>query len=397
MKRPAPHHFRVSLTQSVRTRLTLWYLAVMVFIVFAFGGSLYATQTFLNADATESRLQTQLYQDSQRFAQTYKQALLDRQVPTALHLNQSSREMVLLLHPDGSILDLRGPLTGSVIQPLRARAEQNAQMIDLTVPQNPSQGRGGWGKENGSGWWAEENDYRTLLTPVLNQNARVATLLVGLPRQSPYIPFLAIWLFHGTLALLIAAIGGYWLAGKALRPVKMITRMANEINATDLRRRLHLQRRDEFGELAATFDHMLARLEAAFKRQAQFTADASHELRTPLTIIDLEINRALTQTSSINPLSTQPEAYRQVLEQIQAETEQMTTMVSSLLLLARDDTGQMTLDLQEVDLSDLALASVERLLPLARQSQITLATGDLPEVLVYGDPQYLRGASAISV
>src|SRR5260370_16570641 len=86
---------------------------------------------------------------------------------------------------------------------------------------------------------------------------------------------------------------------------------AYEINATDLRRRLHLQRKDEFGELAATFDHMLARLEAAFKRQAQFTADASHELRTPLTIIDLEINRALTQTSSINPLSTQLQPHLQ--------------------------------------------------------------------------------------
>src|SRR5258707_10830456 len=208
MKRPAPHHYRVSLTQSVRTRLTLWYLAVMVFIVFVFGGSLYATQTFLNADAAESRLETQLYQDSQRFAQTYKQALLDRQVPTALHLNQSSQEMVLLLRPDGSILDLRGPLAGIVIEPLRATAEQKAQMLDLTVPQNHSQG---------SGWWANDNDYRVLLTPVLNQNARVATLLVGLPRQY-LIPFHAIWLFWGIVALLIAAIGGYWLAGKTLRP-----------------------------------------------------------------------------------------------------------------------------------------------------------------------------------
>src|SRR4051794_6316124 len=145
MKRPAQHHFRVSLAQSVRTRLTLWYLAVMAFIVFAFGGSLYATQTFLNADAAESRLETQLYQDSQRFAQTYEQAMLKRQAPTALHLNQSSQEMVLLLHPDGSILDTRGPLTGSVIQPLRARAEQNSEMIDLTVQENHSHG---WG------WWA---------------------------------------------------------------------------------------------------------------------------------------------------------------------------------------------------------------------------------------------------
>src|SRR3989440_3462756 len=360
MKRPAQHHFHVSLTSSVRTRLTLWYLAMVAFIMCLFGGSLYVTQTFLNSDAAESRLETQLYQDSQQFAQIYRQALPGRQALTALRLNQPSQEMVLLLRPDGSVLDARGPLTSSEIQQLRVRAEQNSEMIDLTTSHNHSHG-----------WWARDTTYRVLITPVLNQNARVATLLVGLPRQSPFIPFLAIWLFHGTLALLVAAIGGYWLAGKALRPVKMITRTANEINATDLRRRLHLKRRDEFGELAATFDQMLARLEAAFKRQTQFTADASHELRTPLTIIDLEINRALTQLCT-------HEEYRQVLEVIQTENEQMTALVNSLLLLARADTGQIALHLQEVDLSDIALASVERLLPLAHQSQVTLATGELP-------------------
>jgi signal transduction histidine kinase len=369
MKQPAQHHFHVSLTSSVRARLTLWYLAVMAFIIVIFGGSLYATQTFLNTAVAESRLQTQLYQDSQQFAQIYRQALLDHRALTALRLTLSSQEMVMLLRPDGSVLDARGPLTSSLIQQLRDRAQQNEETIDLTVPQNQQHH-----------WWGDTT-YRVLLTPVLSQNARIAILLVGL--QLPYpIPFLAIWLFWGTVALLVAAMGGYLLAGKVLRPVKMITLMAREIHATDLRRRLHLQRRDEFGELAATFDQMLARLEAAFKRQTQFTADASHELRTPLTIIDLEINRALTQLE-------RPEEYRQVLEQIQTETEQMTGMVNSLLLLARADTGQVTLDLQEVDLSDIALASVERLLPLARQNQITLATGSLPEVLVYGDPQYL--------
>src|SRR6266516_7857507 len=112
MKRAAPHHFRVSVTSSVRTRLTLWYLAVMAFIIVVFGGSLYATQTFLNVDVAESRLESQLYQDSQRFEDTYRQALLDHQVPTTLHLNQSSQELVLLLRPYGSVLDSRGPLTG---------------------------------------------------------------------------------------------------------------------------------------------------------------------------------------------------------------------------------------------------------------------------------------------
>src|SRR5881275_2985338 len=127
MKRPAQHHVRVSLAQSVRTRLTLWYLAVMAFIVFIFGGSLYATQTFLNADVAESTLETHLYQDSQSFADTYRQALLNREALTTLHLNQSSQEMVLLLHPDGSVLDVRGPLTSSLIQQLQASVKQNAE------------------------------------------------------------------------------------------------------------------------------------------------------------------------------------------------------------------------------------------------------------------------------
>jgi signal transduction histidine kinase len=369
----APRHSQVPFADSVRARLTLWYLALMGVIIFVFGGSLYgSSQILFNADAAESRLEAQLYQDSQQLASTYKQALLRRQRLSAQSPALSAQEIVLLLGPDDSVLDVRGPLTGNMIEQLQSRAEQTTGMFDLAVPQ-----------AHAPDWWQRNsrNDDRVLVTPVLNQNARVATLLVGLPRPTPT-PLLAIWLFWGIMALLAAAIGGYWLAGKALQPVKAITRMANEINATDLRRRLHLQRVDEFGALAATFDHMLARLEAAFKRQTQFTADASHELRTPLTIVQLEIHRALTQLE-------RPEDYRQALEQIQTENKRLIAMVNSLLLLARADTGQMTLELQVIDLSDLALETVERLLPLARQSRISLATGDLPEALVRGDARYL--------
>jgi signal transduction histidine kinase len=372
MMRIAPRHTQVPFTDSVRVRLTLWYLALMGVIIFVFGGSLYgSSQILFNADAAESRLEAELYQDSQQFASTYKQALLAQRSLSAQSPTLSSEEIVLLLGPDDSILDLHGPLTSSMIEQLQSRAGQTTAMFDLAVA------------HANSDWWRRNSvsDDRVLVTPVLNQNARVATLLVGLPRPTPS-PLLAIWLFWGILALLAAAIGGYWLAGKALQPVKTITRMVNEINATDLRRRLHLQRQDEFGALAATFDHMLARLEAAFKRQLQFTSDASHELRTPLTIIDLEIHRALKQRG-------QPEDYRQVLQQIQIENTQLMAMVNSLLLLARADTGQMMLESLVVDLSDLALETVERLLPLARQSQITLATGDLPEAPVRGDPRYL--------
>jgi heavy metal sensor kinase len=374
MKQRRSENASGSFISSVRARLTFWYLAVMAFIMILFGGSLYYT-TNLNSSLT-SQEETQLYQDARQLGASYRQAILSGRSPATQNETLSSDDFVLLLRPDGSVLDMRGTLPSSVVPQLQSRAQSGQALFDLTLPQSHN---GGWWHNGWHSWW--NNDYRVLITPVLNGNTRIAILAIGL--QKPFrAPLLIIWLFHGILGLLAAAIGGFWLAGKSLRPVKMITRMANEINASDLRRRLNLRRRDEFGELAATFDQMLGRLDAAFKRQARFTADASHELRTPLTIINLEINRALTQLSA-------PEEYRQVLELIQSENERMTAMVNSLLLLARADTGQIALHLEEVDLSDIAVDCIERLLPLARESGITLATGDLPELLVRGDKQYL--------
>ena len=364
------HPSHVSFFSSVRFRLTLWYFAMMLVVLISFGGSLYGAENYLASYAVDAQLETPLYQDAQRLTDAYKQSILHQQQPASAHVALSSGEIALLLRPDGTTLDTRGPLTSSAIRQLQARAESSQATLDMTLPLIGTHTR-----------QITNSDYRLVITPILNQNTRIAILIVGLSRENRT-HVLLLWLLHAIGVMLISLVGGYWLAGKALRPVQMITRLANEINATDLRRRLHLKRRDEFGALAATFDQMLARLEAAFKRQTQFTADASHELRTPLTIINLEINRALTQLET-------PEEYRQVLEQIQTENEQMTTIVNSLLLLARADTGQIILHREEVDLSDLALASVERLLPLARQSHVTLSTGDLPELLVSGDTQYL--------
>src|SRR5690242_15994920 len=142
MKHMAQHSFRIPLTSSVRTRLTLWYLAVMALIIVLFDGGLYASQTFLNSATSESKLETQLYQDSQRFEGAYNDALETGQQPATLHLNLSSQEMVLLLRPDGSVLDSRGPLTSSLIQQLQGKAGQDAQIINFAVPQN-----------HAHGWW----------------------------------------------------------------------------------------------------------------------------------------------------------------------------------------------------------------------------------------------------
>jgi signal transduction histidine kinase len=163
-----------------------------------------------------------------------------------------------------------------------------------------------------------------------------------------------------------------------MRPVQLITQTAATIGETDLSRRLHLRRDDELGELALTFDGMLDRLQAAFERERQFTADASHELRTPLAITNLEVSRALAEPRT-------PEEYGRVLAIIRSENAYMARLVDGLLTLARADAGWRASHREAVDVGDLALEVVERLAPLAQRAGVRLQTGELAEIVVCGD------------
>jgi signal transduction histidine kinase len=360
---------QIVILASVKVRLGLWYLGITLLVMFAFVGSFYGTEGTIMSNAEDAQVETTLYQHAQQAMASYQAAMAQGHPVAQQPISLAAGEIVVLLQPDGTMLDERGANAAQFTSQVRAHLSNSTPTFTLGQP------------SSGNAWHATNFGYRFVLLPIIAQNVRVADLAVGLPRANP-LQFWSFWIPHGLLIVLISTIIGYISASMAIRPVQKITQMANEITATDLRRRLRLKRRDEFGALAATFDQMLARLEAAFKRQSQFTADASHELRTPLTIMNLDIHRALTQAHSA-------EEYRQILAQIQDENERMTEIVTNLLLLARADTGQIALHLETVDLGDLALERVERLLPLAQHHQIALTTGALPELLVNGDRHYL--------
>jgi signal transduction histidine kinase len=200
------------------------------------------------------------------------------------------------------------------------------------------------------------------------------------------LPRLLVTLCSGAgLILLLAFGGGYWLADRAMKPVHFITRTARQISENDLSRRLRLNRDDELGELAGTFDQMLDRVQGAFERQRQFTADASHELRTPLSIIELEANRALE-----HPRARQE--YENALQIIQSENEWMGSLVNELLLLARLDSDRTALQAERLDLSEVAVDVVERLSSVAQAQQVSLSTGELGEATVQAGRLYLARA-----
>ena len=140
----------------------------------------------------------------------------------------------------------------------------------------------------------------------------------------------------------LAAVGGWALAGRALRPVDKVTATAATIAAgggaaASLATRLAVPAtRDEIARLAITFNAMLDRLETAFATQRRFVADASHELRTPLAAIRGNVDVMLRQTSSPHP-DQPPDDRTEALADMQRESARMARLLDDLLLLARAD------------------------------------------------------------
>lgn len=147
--------------------------------------------------------------------------------------------------------------------------------------------------------------------------------------------------------LALAALGGYWLSRRALAPVDQITNAARSIGAQDLSRRLAVPRAsDELQRLATTLNEMLARLDTAFQRITQFTADASHELRTPVSVMRTNAEIALRKPRS-------EAEYREALSHILDESEKISRLIGQLLLLARADSAGGVLPMTR---SDIAIA-----------------------------------------
>ena len=136
------------------------------------------------------------------------------------------------------------------------------------------------------------------------------------------------------LSLVIAAIGGWFLAGRSLSPVVAMADRARKIGVESLNARLPVANsRDELGRLAETFNELLARLETSVEQQRQFMADASHELRTPVTIARTAASVALQQ-----PTRTEAE-YRETLQIVEHETIRLSRIVDDLFTLTRADAG----------------------------------------------------------
>jgi heavy metal sensor kinase len=228
---------------------------------------------------------------------------------------------------------------------------------------------------------------RIRATPLRLNETSLDAVVVGQPVAALQQTLIEVGaLLAAVVAVLFVAVVAlsYALAGRALRPVRLMAATARDISEHDLHRRVELQLpADELGELAATFNDMLARLEAAFDSLQQFTADAAHELRAPLALLQAELEVSLRRART-------PHEYATSERVALAEVERLRRLVNRLLILARSDAGALEPSIQYVDVGDLLEETAERWRKIAGIQGVAIDVDLVDEGSLDGDPELLR-------
>jgi len=188
------------------------------------------------------------------------------------------------------------------------------------------------------------------------------------------------------IALFLVGLGGWIVAGRALRPLKTIAETAERITARGLDQRIpDSGDSPEASRVVQVLNQMMDRLEASFRQATRFSADASHELKTPLTVMQGELENALQAAA---PGSPEQQLFTNLLE----ETQRLSTITRSLLLLAQADAGQLKLTLEPMALNSELEGMVEDARVLAADSRLTFDVQLQPNLRVEADRALLHMA-----
>jgi two-component system OmpR family sensor kinase len=348
---------------TLRARLTLWYTVVLAVILVLFGSIVYISLSFNLTNQIESSLD----RTADDILLTLSDGIPEDLAITLRALDLTSNVSVQILQNDGEIAwqSVNTPLSGSAFDPDNLSMDENVFSsrdilgVDYRILSVPIVSTAG----------SEVLGYLQLGTSLTTVNLVAQMLLILL-------------LVGGLLAVIVAAIIGYIVAGAALSPLDQVTQTAIQItSADDLSRRIPLLGRqtDEVGKLIQAFNATMERLEGLFNTQKRFLADVSHELRTPLTAIrgnvDLIRQFGVADEESLDAIST--------------EVDRLTRLVRDLLLLAQAETGKLPLSRDAVELDTLMLEVFRQAKVLAGE-RVNVRIGNEDQARVEGDRDRLK-------
>ncbi|WP_370250190.1 ATP-binding protein [Nocardioides sp.] len=201
-------------------------------------------------------------------------------------------------------------------------------------------------------------EYRIVAVPTLRTEGRALVIAQSLRQQEALLRRIGlVCLLFGLVGAAGAGVAGWGVARNGLRPVRRLTASVEHIARTeDLRTPLPLEGDDEIARLASAFNQMLQALDISRERQRQLVADAGHELRTPLTSLRTNVDLLMQVDSSGRAID--PAARGELLDDIRAQIDELTTLIGDLTELARDE--PLTPVIAEVDLAMVIEDSVAR-------------------------------------
>jgi heavy metal sensor kinase len=363
-------------TRSIRFRLTVWHAGLLAVLLLLFGGSTwFGLAHYLNRSLGES-LARQARQIGENF-------LLDVGTSGESYVIEEINEhysperndhFVRVTRADGGALYVSGTPISKGFDPSQVSAAPlssfstgrdatreehlsgGGELLIYSLPFTASDGSR-YVIETGASYESVEDTLRGLLL----------TLAVGLP-----------------VMIAVAALGGYWIMRRALRPLDEIAVAAERITSRNLSERMPSPRSDdEIERLSFALNRMIARLEESFQYIRRFTADASHELRTPLTVLRGELE-AIAQRPRLD------DEARVAVGSSLEETERLSRIVESLLAISRLDAGETQMERARFDLAELAATTAEQMRLLAEDKRVRLECRADGRVEVVGDRARLK-------
>lgn len=356
----------------LRVRLTLWYGTALALILIIFSTVLYVMTARSLRDAVDQSLEGTAAAavralEERGFLPLVDEGELMSQFPELARIDKFFQ----IFSPSGTIT-IRSPNVKQHELPLSRRALEVAYSGHSLFE---------------SAQYPKEPPLRLISVPIVYRGSLLYIIQVGTTMDSvehTLNRLLLVLLVSMPVALAVSLAGGWFMAGRALRPVDAITLAAQRIAEGDLTQRLTAPASaDEIGRLTNTFNDMIDRLETSFRQIRQFSSDVSHEMRTPLTVMRGETELALRRPR-------ENEDYKAVMESNLEEIDRMTRIVDELLFLSRADMGEVKMEHLTVPL-DWLIEDVQRQASLLGQEQniqVTLIS-NVPAV-VSGDELRLR-------
>lgn len=356
----------------LRVRLTLWYGSALALILIVFSVILYAMTARNLRDAVDESLEdTATIAVHSLEEGGFLPLLNDKELLS--HFPELARidKFFQIFSPSGTIT-ISSPNIKHHEVPL-SRTALEAAFAGQSIFE--------------SARYPNEPPLRVISMPIMYRSNLLYIVQVGTSMESvgeTLHRFMILLIVAIPIAMAVSLAGGWFLAGRALRPVDAITLAAQRIAAGDLSQRLSMPAaQDEIGRLAAIFNNMIDRLDVSFRQIRQFTSDASHELRTPLTVMKGETDLILRRPRPM-------EDYKSVLESNLEEIDRMTRIVDELLFLSRADMGEVKMEALPVALEALVEDVHRQARLLGHDRDIEVVLGTVMPVVVQGDDLRLR-------